>query len=105
MKLPKTTKRFCPKCNKQQEMSIAQSKQVGRSKAHPMSRGARSRMRKRGLDRGAGNQGKLSRKPILSRKMYGKKTSKKTDLRYKCKVCNKSTMQKKGFRAKKIEHV
>ncbi len=105
MKLPKKTKRYCPFCRKQQEMSISQSKAVGRNKAHPMSRGSRSRMRARGLNRGAGNQGRLSRKPILSRKMYGKKTSKKTDLRYKCKVCSKSLPQRKGFRAKKIEFV
>ncbi len=105
MKLPKLTKKYCPHCKKQQEMAIAQSKQVGRNKTHPMSRGSKSRLRARGLDRGAGNHGRLSRKPILSRKMYGKKTSKKTDLRYKCKVCNKSLPQNKGFRAKKIEFV
>jgi len=29
--------------------------------------------------------------------------SKKTDLRYECKECKKTHMQKKGFRAKKVE--
>ncbi len=103
MKLPKLTKRFCPKCNKHQEMSISQSKQMGRNKTHPMSRGSTTRMRKRGVNRGFGNQGRFSRKAISAFKMCGKKNSKKTDLRYKCKVCSKSTIQYKGWRAKKVE--
>ena len=103
MKLPKTKHRYCPKCKKHQEVSVLQSKQTGRNKTHPMSRGSKSRMRARGLNRGFGNQGRYSRKAISGFKMTGKKASKKTDLRYKCKVCNKMTAQKKGFRAKKIE--
>lgn len=103
MKLPKATKRYCPKCRKHQEMAVTQSKQMGRNKTHPMSRGSQARMRNRGLNRGFGNQGKYSRGAISGWKMYGKKASKKTDIRYQCKVCNKMLPQKKGFRAKKVE--
>ncbi len=103
MKLPKLKQRYCPKCKKHQEMAVLQSRQMGRNKTHPMSRGSKSRMRARGLIRGAGNQGKYSRKAISAFKMCGRKSSKKTDLRFKCKVCGKSVPQKQGFRAKKIE--
>ena len=103
MKLPKLTKRYCPKCKKHQEMGISQSRQMGRNKTHPMSRGSTARMRARGVNRGFGNQGRFSRKAISAFKMCGKKSSKKTDLRYKCKVCGKSTVQYKGWRAKKVE--
>lgn len=103
MKIPKKTKRYCPKCKKHTEFVVSQSKQMGRNKTHPMSRGSRQRMRKRGLDRGAGNKGRSSRGAVSSWKRYGAKKSKKTDLRYKCAVCGKSIMQKFGIRAKKIE--
>lgn len=105
MKLPKITRKYCKKCGKHQEMAISQSRQMGRNKTHPMSRGSQSRMRLRGINRGAGNQGKYSRGAISGWKMYGKKSSKKSDLRFKCKVCGKSMPQRQGFRAKKIEFV
>lgn len=105
MKLKKTTKKYCPKCKKHQEMVVTQSKQMGRNKTHPMSHGSQTRLRARGLNRGFGNQGKYSRGAISSWKMYNKKGSKKTDLRYKCKVCNKMQTQSSGFRVKKIEFV
>ena len=38
-------------------------------------------------------------------KMYGKKGSKKGDLRYKCEKCGKMSVQRKGFRSKKLEIV
>ena len=37
--------------------------------------------------------------------MTGKKQSKKTDLRYQCNGCQKTTAQKEGFRVKKLEFV
>ena len=55
------------------------------------------------MARGAGNQGRYSKKAISKFKMTGKKGSKKTDLRYKCKTCKKSHVQRKGVRAKKVE--
>jgi len=103
MKISKTRKRFCPKCKKHTEHNVAQAKNTGRSKTHPMSRGARNRMRRRGLDRGYGNKGKTSRGAISSFKRTGAKTSKKVDLRFKCKECNKIAVQGKGFRVKRPE--
>jgi len=62
-------------------------------------------MKMRGANRGYGNLGRLSRGAQTGWKMYNKKTSKKTDLRYTCKVCNKSSNQRRGTRAKKVEFV
>ncbi|MFH1072690.1 MAG: hypothetical protein V1743_04645, partial [Nanoarchaeota archaeon] len=66
-----------------------------------MSFGSNKRVRARGQRRGFGNQGRYSRptKP----KMTGKKLSKKTDFRFTCSVCKKSSAQRYGIRAKKIE--
>lgn len=105
MKVPKLIKRYCPFCNAHREVAVNQSKQMGRNKTHPLSRGSQTRMRRRGINRGFGNQGKYSRKAISAFKMCGKKTSKKTDFRYCCKTCNKSIPQKKGLRTKKVEMV
>ena len=60
-------------------------------------------MKLRGEGVGMGNVGKISKEALGGWKRYSKKTSKKTDLRYSCKECNKTTIQKQGFRAKKIE--
>lgn len=101
MKLTKNIKRYCPFCKKHtdQVISIAKKKERGSLK-----KGALPRLEKRGSGKkGYGNKGKYSRKAMSSWKMFGKKTSKKADLRYKCKVCNKSTTQRKGVRAKKLE--
>lgn len=102
MKIPKAKKRYCPKCKKHTDHNVSQAKSTGRSKAHPMSRGAQARLRKRGLNRGYGNQGRYSKKAIGSWKRTGSKTSKKIDLRFKCKECGKSTMGG-GFRVKRPE--
>lgn len=95
--------RHCPYCKKHTEHKLTQNKAKGRSSAHPMSRGAKVRVMKRGDRRGYGNLGRYS-KPSKP-KMSGKKTSKKSDFRYKCSACNKTHTQKKGFRAKKLEFV
>ena len=103
MKVPKAVKRLCPKCKKHTEHKITQSKKKTPSSAHPMGYGSKKRMRKRGQARGKGNRGKISKGALTSWKRYGKKTSKKTDFRYTCKDCGKAHVQKKGFRAKRIE--
>ena len=103
MKLPKTVKRFCPTCRKHTEHRVSQSKKKTPSSAHPMGYGSKKRMRLRGKARGHGNLGRISKGAVGGWKRYGKKQSKKTDLRYKCKECGKSHTQAKGFRAKKIE--
>jgi len=103
MKLPKTVNRYCPHCKKHTEHKVALAKRKTPGSAHPMSYGSKKRARLRGSARGYGNLGRYSKPAISKWKMTGKKSSKKTDLRYTCNVCKKTHVQKKGFRAKKIE--
>src|SRR3989338_10000230 len=99
MKLPKAIKRYCPHCKKATEQKVEFYKSGG--KRSSFSRGSIQRARKRGQGRGSGNLGKWGSKPPITRwKRTGAKGSKKTTLMYTCKVCNKSTQQKKGYRAK-----
>lgn len=101
MKLPKTRKRYCPKCKKHtlQTISLAKKKERGSLK-----KGSLKRARKRGLGRGFGNLGKWGSKPAISKwKRAGAKISKHQDLRFKCKECGKTSVIKKAKRAKKIE--
>ena len=103
MKVPKITKRHCPYCKKHTEHKVAVAKKRTPSSAHPMGKGSKKRMKKRGQGRGFGNLGKLSKGALGSWKRYGKKSTKKTDFRYTCKECNKTHIQKKGIRTKKVE--
>lgn len=102
MKIKKTTKRYCPKCKKHTEQKVQQSKKKG---ASSLTYGSKIRAKRRGSARGVGNMGRYSKKAISAFKMTGKKATKKTDLRYQCAVCSKSTTQNKGLRAKKVEFV
>lgn len=103
MKIPKQTRRHCPYCNKHTDQSVAEAKRRGRNKTRPMSRGSKNRVQQRGQWRGTGNLGRFSRPPVGARKMTGKKTSSRMDLRYKCKECGKIAVQKRSLRAKKVE--
>lgn len=103
MKIPKTVKRLCKFCKKHTEQNVTQAKKRSPGSTHPMSKGSKKRMKRRGEGRGTGNVGKLSKGALTKWKRYGQKTSKKTDLRYECKVCKKKTTQRKGTRAKRIE--
>src|SRR3989338_7440599 len=102
MKVPKKMKKYCKKCNSYQEMTVTITKQGGRGKTHPMSRGSKARIRKRGDNRGFGNQGKYSRKPIASWKRTGAKKSKSLNLTLRCKKCGKARIMH-GRRLKKVE--
>lgn len=68
-----------------------------------LKKGSKYRMKKRGKARGHGNLGRLSKGALTKWKRYGKKSTKKTDLRYECSVCKKQTVQRKGIRAKRVE--
>ncbi len=105
MKLPKLRKRYCPKCKTHTEHKVFSSKKKGMGSVHTLSRGSKVRINLRGLWRGVGNQGRFSRPPVGSRKRTGAKQSKKTDLRYQCKACNKTYVQSSGTRTKKLEFV
>lgn len=96
-------KRYCSHCKKHTEQKVAEAKSRGRSTANPLSRFGLRRLLDRGLKRGAGNQGKFSKPPIKKWKSTGKKTTKKTDLRFTCPECKKTSVQTSGVRTKKLE--
>ncbi len=99
MKIPKTTKRYCPYCKKKTEQKIKSVSTGG--KRGTLTRGSKSRARLRGQSRGIGNKGKYS-KPAVSKFKRKTKTTKKTNLMYTCTVCGKSKYQKKGQRISKL---
>jgi large subunit ribosomal protein L44e len=102
MKFPKEVKRLCPTCKKHTTQKVKQEKNRGKNKTHPMSLGSRTRMRKRGLDRGVGNHGKTSKGAASKWKRWNKKRTKKTDFRYTCATCKKINVQSGGLRVGKI---
>ena len=71
--------------------------------ASSLSYGSKVRARRRGRARGLGNLGRYSKPAVTKFKMTGKKSTKKTDLRYECSICKKMHVQKKGFRTRKLE--
>ena len=100
MKIKKIIRRFCKKCNTHTEQTISVAKKRERSS---LSHGSIARARGRGLGRGFGNLGKWGSKPAIGKwKRSGAKTSKRTDLRYKCATCNKMWVQRSSFRVKKL---
>lgn len=102
MKVKKQIKRYCPKCKSHTEQKVQQSKKKAPSS---LTYGSKVRAKRRGSARGVGNRGRYSKPAISAFKMTGKKSTKKTDLRYQCATCSKSTTQRKGIRAKKVEFV
>ncbi len=100
MKLPKTVRRYCPYCKKYTEHSLTNVSTGHKRSA--LKRGSKQRARKRGEARGCGNLGRWSKPPISKWKRKTKST-KKTNIMYKCKECGKSHYQKKGKRASKIQ--
>ncbi|HLC90812.1 MAG TPA: 50S ribosomal protein L44e [Candidatus Nanoarchaeia archaeon] len=102
MKIPKSKKRYCKTCKKHTEQKIAQNKKRA---ASSLSRGSKYRARLRGVARGIGNLGRYSKPAVTKFKRTGAKGTKKTDLRYTCTVCKKSSNQSFGIRAKRVEFV
>lgn len=101
MKIPKLKKKYCKRCRKHTLHEVSQAKKKERS---ALKKGSIQRAKKRDLGVGHGNLGKYGSKPAISKwKRAGVKSSKKYDLRYKCKECGKISVQKKGVRAKRIE--
>jgi large subunit ribosomal protein L44e len=99
MKIPKNKKRYCPKCKKHTDHKISQVKSG--NKRGTLKRGSIQRATKRSVP-GTGNKNRWGSKPAKP-KRTGAKTSKKTNLKYTCSSCKKSTIQKFGIRAKKVE--
>ena len=102
MKKPKEIMRHCPYCKKHTTHKVAQNK---KKQASSLTKGSKYRSRARGQARGKGNLGRYSKPAVTKFKRTGKKATKKTDIRYTCKDCKKSHMQKKGLRAKRVEYV
>ena len=100
MKKPKLQKRLCKTCKKHTEHKIAQNK---RKTASSLSKGSKVRARRRGLARGVGSYGRYSKPAVTKFKRTGAKATKKTDFRYTCQVCKKSSVQAKGIRSKRVE--
>jgi ribosomal protein L44E len=99
MKYPKVTNRYCPYCKKKTEQKI---KLVSTgAKRGTLKRGGKARAKLRGLGIGIGNKGKWGSKPAVSKFKRKTKTTKKTNIMYTCKVCNKSKYQYKGTRSGK----
>jgi ribosomal protein L44E len=96
MKIPKVTHRYCPYCKKQTEQKIKLVSTGG--KRGSLKRGSLLRGKKRGLGVGIGNKGRWGSKPANSKFKRKAKTTKKTNMMYTCKECNKSKYQKKGIR-------
>jgi len=99
MKLPKISKHYCPKCKKHTDHKITQVKSG--SKRGSLKWGSIQRAEHRSVP-GTGNKNRWGSKPSKP-KRTGAKTSKKTNTKYTCSVCKKSTIQKKGVRAKRVE--
>jgi large subunit ribosomal protein L44e len=102
MKLPKETKRYCPKCRKHTAHTVRTAKQKSRSATHPMSRGSASREKSRGLRGGTGSLGRRSRPAPKSWKRKTKVT-KRMGIEYTCKNCKKTHQKSKSIRAGRIE--
>ena len=100
MKMPKSTKRYCPYCNKvtEQKIKILSSG----SKRGAMKRGGIARAKLRGRGIGIGNKGKWGSKPAVTKFKRKTKTTKKPQVLYTCQTCKKSKNQKKGRRVSKI---
>ena len=101
MKAPKSTKRFCPFCNKRTEQKI--SLLSTGQKRPKMKRGSMERAKKRGLGRGKGNLGKWGSKPAVSKFKRKTKSTTKKVLMYTCKECKKSKQAKKGKRVSRLQ--
>jgi len=100
LKIPKTRRTFCKFCKTQTTHAVALAKKKERG---TLRIGSIARLSKRGSAKtGFGNHGKFSRKALSAWKRMGAKTSKKSDFRLKCSVCNKTQVRSSGKRTKKL---
>lgn len=101
MKIKRNRNMYCKYCKRHTAHKVSQVKGHERGS---LKHGSISRARKRGLGRGYGNLGIYGSKGAMSGwKRYGAKSSKKTNLKFKCTICNKEQPQSSGFRTKKVE--
>ena len=91
MNMPKTKRRYCPRCKKHTEHEV---KKVSVSKKKNSSVQGQRRFKRK--MKGFGSFPKQNPKGR-------EKPTRKLDLTYKCKVCKKQQNIGKGFRVKKFE--
>jgi ribosomal protein L44E len=94
MKVPKATKKYCPKCKKHVTVKIKRQKNKPRPKTKrgALKWGVRQYAKKL---TGYGGTRKIVAKPV--------KKQKKVALLYACSVCNKKFYKQNPTRAKKFE--
>lgn len=95
-------RKYCPSCKTHTEHKVSSTKKKSKS---ALSRGSKSRLKKRGLGVGFGNRGKIARGAISSWKRVGAKLAKRTDLRYECTTCKKQWCQRWGIKTKRLEFI
>lgn len=100
MKVPKTTKRFCPYCKKRTEQKI-DLVSTG-FKRGTLRRGSLVRAKQRNAMPGKGNKGKFGSKPAIKSWKRKTKTTTRKVLIYQCKECKKSKQAKKSRRVSKL---
>jgi len=103
MKKPKKIRRHCPFCNKHTEQKVEIVSTGG--KRGTQKKGSIQRAMLRGRGRGYGNKGKWGSKPAITKWKRKVKSTKKTNFKYTCTKCKKSTVQKKGVRTGKASLV
>ena len=99
MKLPKTTKRYCPFCDKRTEQKI-DLVSTGHKRGE-LKRGSITRSKSRGAMPGKGNKGRYSRKAPKNWKRKTKTTTRKVVI-YQCKECKKFKHAKNSRRVSRI---
>jgi ribosomal protein L44E len=99
MKIPKKTKRFCPKCNERTDQKV-DLVSTGHKRG-TLKWGSLTRAKKRHAFPGTGNKGRSSRKAIKSWKRKTKSTTRKV-IMYTCQKCKKSTLTKRSRRVSKL---
>lgn len=94
-------KRFCPKCNTHRvhKVSIVSTG----AKRGTMRKGSIQRANLRGTGIGHGNHGKWGSKPAVAKWKKKAKSTKKTNIKYTCQTCKKSTVNKKGIRTSRLK--
>jgi ribosomal protein L44E len=101
MKLPKKTKRFCPKCKKNTEQKI-DIVSTGHKRG-ALKWGSLTRAKVRGAMPGKGNKGRWGSKKAIKSWKRKTKTSMRRVLIYTCQVCKKSMHSKHSRRVSKIQ--
>lgn len=96
MKIPSEMKAYCPHCGTHHVHKVNIEKI--RQRTGGLTKGARRQKRH---NRGYGNKGRYSKRPVASRNMRTK-TTRKTDLRIKCNECGKKQIRSRP-RARRVE--